>query len=74
MNDTMERFCSGNSLPTESGPALSKITNLDGSTNNLGFEVHKYLDNGGEFDSTCKTDGISQTLGPLVVWLRQNKR
>lgn len=67
-------FCNGTSLPTESGLALSKITNLDGSTNNLVFEVHKYLDNGGGFDSTCRTDGISQTFGPLVTWLRQNKR
>lgn len=43
-----------------SADALSKVTNLDGSTSNLLFDVHKYLDS----DNTgthadCTTDNIA---------------
>jgi len=57
-----------------SGAALIKVTNLDGSTTNLIFDVHKYLDsdNSGTHTS-CTTNNVAvfQTLGD---WLRTNKR
>lgn len=34
-----------------SGPALLKVTNPDGSTTNLVFDVHKYLDSDNSFVS-----------------------
>lgn len=57
-----------------SADALSKVTNLDGSTSNLLFDVHKYLDS----DNTgthadCTTDNIA-VFNSLAQWLRCNKR
>ena len=57
-----------------SGPALLKVTNPDGSTDNLFFDVHQYLDsdNSGT-NAECATNNVAsfQTLG---AWLRSNKR
>lgn len=37
-------FANAGAFPSASGPALSKITNPDGTTSNLVFEVHQYFD------------------------------
>ena len=54
-----------------SAAALIKVTNLDGSTTNLIFDVHKYLDsdNSGTH-AECTTDNVSSTFTPLATYLR----
>ena len=37
-------YSSAAALPTEAGPDLLKVTNPDGSTKSIFFDVHKYLD------------------------------
>jgi endoglucanase len=37
-------YSSAAQLPTEAGPDLLKVKNPDGSTKNIFFDVHKYLD------------------------------
>lgn len=57
-----------------SAAALNKITNLDGTTDNLIFDVHQYLDSDGSgTHTTCTTNNVAAftTLGD---WLRTNKR
>ncbi|KAK6602872.1 glycoside hydrolase family 5 protein [Botrytis cinerea] len=58
-----------------SAAALSKITNLDGTTTNLIFDVHKYLDsdNSGTH-AECVTNNIDAAFAPLATWLRANGR
>ncbi|KAF5318448.1 hypothetical protein D9619_010684 [Psilocybe cf. subviscida] len=58
-----------------SADALHKVTNLDGSTTNLIFDVHKYLDsdNSGTH-AECVTNNIDEAWGPLAQWLRCNGR
>ncbi|KAJ6572072.1 endoglucanase [Mycena capillaripes] len=58
-----------------SADALKKVVNLDGSTTNLIFDVHKYLD----FDNSgtnpeCTTNNIAEAWAPLAQWLRCNGR
>ncbi|KUJ18200.1 cellulase-domain-containing protein [Mollisia scopiformis] len=58
-----------------SGPALSNVTNPDGSFTNLVFDVHKYLDSdnsGTHID--CVDSDISTAFAPLAQWLRCNGR
>lgn len=57
------------------GPALLAVKNLDGSTTNLVFDVHKYLDsdNSGTHD-VCVTNNINNAFSPLATWLRTNSR
>ncbi|KDR82070.1 hypothetical protein GALMADRAFT_135444 [Galerina marginata CBS 339.88] len=64
-----------NFVSNGSGPALLKVVNLDGSTKNLIFDVHKYLDsdNSGTH-SDCVTNNIQSSWAPLATWLRQNGR
>lgn len=52
-----------------------KVTNPDGSTAGLIFDVHKYLDsdNSGTH-SECVTDNVAGAFQPLATWLRANKR
>ncbi|MCJ1442798.1 MAG: Endoglucanase EG-II [Stictis urceolatum] len=55
--------------------ALKGITNLDGSTTNLIFDVHKYLDSDNSGTHTeCVTDNVSSTFAPLASSLRAIKR
>jgi endoglucanase len=63
----------GTFISSGSGPALLKITNPDGSTTNLVFDVHKYLDsdNSGTH-AACMTDNVSDDFQPLATWLRTN--
>ncbi|KAK3072419.1 Endoglucanase EG-II [Teratosphaeriaceae sp. CCFEE 6253] len=57
-----------------SAAALSKVTNLDGSTTNLIFDVHRYLDsdNSGTHAS-CTTNNVA-AFTTLGNYLRTNKR
>jgi len=60
---------------TNSAPALSKVTNPDGSNTNLIYDVHRYLDSDGSgTSSTCVTDRVSDSFSPLATYLRANKR
>ncbi|KAJ3828904.1 endoglucanase [Lentinula raphanica] len=58
-----------------SGPALLTVTNPDGSTTGLIFDVHKYLDvdNSGT-NEECVTNNIDSSWAPLATWLRENNR
>jgi len=55
--------------------ALQNITNLDGSTTNLVYDVHKYLDsdNSGQH-AECVTDNIDSAFAPLATALRASGR
>jgi endoglucanase len=61
-------------LDNGSADALIKITNPDGSTDGLVFDVHKYLDsdNSGTH-AECTTDNAS-AFTALGEWLRENNR
>jgi endoglucanase len=64
----------GNFVSSDSGPALSGVTNLDGSHTNLIFDVHQYLDS--DFSGThadCTITG-TDNLNSLANWLRSNGR
>ena len=63
-----------NFVENGSGAALSAVTNLDGSTTNLIFDVHKYLDsdNSGTH-AECVTNN-ADAFNSLAQWLRTNKR
>lgn len=68
-------WSSAQALPTEAGPALLKVTNPNGSTDNIIFDVHKYLDSDNSGTHTeCVTNNIDNAFGPLATWLRDNKR
>ncbi|KAF7303595.1 Glycoside hydrolase family 5 protein [Mycena indigotica] len=58
-----------------SAAALAKVVNPDGTTSNLIFDVHKYLDsdNSGTHPE-CVMNNIDNAWSPLATWLRQNKR
>lgn len=57
-----------------SAAALLTVTNIDGSTDNLVFDVHQYLDSDGSgTSSTCSTDNVS-VFTTLAAWLRTNSR
>ena len=51
--------------------ALQKVTNPDGTTTNLVFDVHKYLDsdNSGTHPE-CTTNNIDSSFAPLATSLR----
>lgn len=68
-------FSSAAALPTEAGPALLGVKNPDGSTKNLVFDVHKYLDQDNSGTHTeCTTDNVASAFQPLATWLRTNGR
>lgn len=57
------------------GEALARVTNPDGSTTGLVFDVHLYLDaNGSGTHDNCVTNGIRASWEPLAQWLREKKR
>jgi len=62
-------------ISSGSAAALAKVSNLDGSTDNLIFDVHKYLDvdNSGSH-SNCVHNNIDDAFAPLATWLRANNR
>ncbi|CCA76609.1 related to endoglucanase-Polyporus arcularius [Serendipita indica DSM 11827] len=54
-----------------SAEALAKVTNPDGSTTGLVFDVHKYLDYDNSGTNTeCVRNNIDNAFGPLAQWLR----
>lgn len=61
-------------LDNGSGDALLKVTNIDGGTDNLVFDVHKYLDsdNSGT-NAACTTDN-ADAFTTLGKWLEQQGR
>ncbi|KIJ46399.1 glycoside hydrolase family 5 protein [Sphaerobolus stellatus SS14] len=65
-------YASAQTLPTEAGPDLLKVTDPAGGVGKLVFDVHKYLDsdNSGTHPD-CTTDNVS-VLQTLVAWLKQN--
>ncbi|KAJ6549926.1 endoglucanase [Mycena capillaripes] len=65
----------GSFVSDGSAAALSTVKNPDGSTTNLIFDVHKYLDsdNSGTH-ADCTTNNIADAWTPLVQWLRTNNR
>ncbi|KAI9809522.1 MAG: hypothetical protein M1827_006828 [Pycnora praestabilis] len=75
---TFERLsytAAGSFVSGGSGAALSNVTNPDGSTTNLIFDVHQYLDlDSSGTTSECVTDHVSDAFSPLATWLRANKR
>lgn len=70
-----EYSCAKDFVSDGSAAALINVTNLDGSTTNLIFDVHQYLDTDGSGTHTdCVTDHVTDTFTPLASYLRQNKR
>lgn len=61
----------GSFISDVSAAALAAVKNPDGTTTNLIFDVHKYLDSnnsGGGGD--CVTNNIADAFQPLATWLR----
>lgn len=65
----------GSFVSSGSAAALEKVTNLDGSTDLLIFDVHKYFDsdNSGTHAS-CVSNYIDNAFKPLASYLTSNKR
>lgn len=70
------QYTSANGFVSDgSAAALNNVTNLDGSTTNLIFDVHQYLDSDGSgTHANCVQDHVADTFTPLATYLRQNKR
>ncbi|KAF5370416.1 hypothetical protein D9757_013143 [Collybiopsis confluens] len=65
----------GDFVTNGSGPALLAVKNPDGTTTNLIFDVHKYLDSDNSGTHTeCVTNNIDDAFAPLATWLRTNGR
>lgn len=65
----------GTVISDGSAAALSAVKNPDGSTTNLIFDVHKYLDSDNSGTHTeCVKNNIDDAFAPLATWLRQNGR
>ncbi|KAI6856552.1 Endoglucanase [Hortaea werneckii] len=62
------------SVSDGSAAALNKITNEDGSTDNLIFDVHQYLDSDGSGTHTECTTSNADTFKSFGDWLRENNR
>lgn len=56
-----------------SAAALAGVTNPDGSTTNLIFDVHQYLDSDGS-GTTSSCVKTSDVFGDLLKWLKDSKR
>ena len=65
----------GSFVSSGSAAALEKVTNLDGSTDLLIFDVHKYFDsdNSGTH-AGCVSNYIDNSFKPLASYLTENKR
>jgi len=65
----------GSFISDGSAAALANVTNPDGTTDSLIFEVHKYLDSDNSGTSTeCVTNNIDSAFSPLATWLRSENR
>ena len=69
-------YTSAAGFNTNSAPALSKVTNPDGSTSGLVYDVHKYFDSDSSgTSSSCKDDPqIDSAFGPLATYLKSAGR
>ena len=67
-------YSSAGSFVQNSAPALSTVTNPDGSFKNLYYDVHRYYDDGSGQNTYCQTDHVSDSYAPLATYLRQNRR
>lgn len=63
-----------NFVDNGSGDALSKVKNIDGTTTNLIFDVHTYLDSDGSGTHTNCVTNNADAFKSLGSWLRANKR
>jgi endoglucanase len=64
----------GQFISNGSGAALMTVTNPDGSTTNLIFDVHKYLDSdNSRSHAECVTNNVD-VFTTLASWLRSNQR
>ncbi|KAG8958051.1 hypothetical protein FRC03_009498 [Tulasnella sp. 419] len=62
-------------ISSGSAEALLRVKNPDGTTNNIIFDVHKYLDednSGGHVE--CVRNNIENAFAPLAQWLRCHGR
>ncbi len=67
-------FTSVYEMPIEAGPALLAVHNPDGSTGNLIFDVHQYLDSDSSgTHAECTQNGVTNILN-LATWLGNNGR
>ena len=66
-------YTSAGDFQYTSGDALSAVTNPDGSTTNLFFDVHRYYDDGSGPYSDCATDHLDQ-FDNFTKYLRGNGR
>lgn len=58
-----------------SAAALLGVTNPDGSTTNLVFDLHKYLDSDGSGShAECVSNWINDAFSPVATWLRCHGR
>lgn len=64
----------GSFVSSGSYGALSPLTNPDGSSTNLVFDVHQYLDGAGGTLPTCVQNGIDGGLEQFADTLRQAGR
>jgi endoglucanase len=67
-------FASLGAFPSQSGPALLGIKNPDGTTDNLIFSVHQYLDSNFSGTSDQCSQDVTGSVETLANWLRQNGR
>jgi endoglucanase len=62
-------YANAASFQYDSGPTLQNVTNPDGTTTNLVFEVHQYFDGEGGTTTVC-TDDVSTQFEDLATYLR----
>lgn len=69
-------YTSAGGFETTSAPALSKVTNPDGTTTGLVYDVHKYFDasQGGVSPNCDGNNHIEDSFRPLMKYLRANNR
>lgn len=67
-------FANAGGFPSQSGPYLDSITNIDGTTKNLIFEVHQYLDSDTSGTHTDCTKPQVDTFNNLATYLRNADR
>lgn len=67
-------YSSAGNFVKNSAATLSKVVNLDGSTTNLIFDVHQYLDASySGVQSACAYNNVWE-FNSLATWLRSNGR
>lgn len=67
-------FANAGAFPTNSGPYLGNITNPDGSTSNLIFEVHQYFDSDTSGTHAECSQPQNGTFDSLASYLRSSGR